>query len=243
MQTIPTGEDIKARRTVRFARGHLSKYAGWTGTLVGYNDLYDSVHVYVNAPGNPESGSKITYSRKDAEFCDEKGPRDVERREVPDIALTGHRETTLRVAGVEHVVRTERGGKIRTVKQLEAAHTKAVKAAINAARQADLDAEYADMVAAAQKPRKDKKGFPGSGERARQRLLDEADAWRSKYGTAKPVKSVPCGYVDARKGFPKVTYTSVVPDYLVEIEPGHYATTEAAESMGAMAAPASPAAA
>lgn len=41
-----------------------------------------------------------------------------------------HRETLLRFAGVEHVVRTETGGKIRTVKQLEAAHTKAVKAAV-----------------------------------------------------------------------------------------------------------------
>jgi hypothetical protein len=37
------------------------------------------------------------------------------------------RETFLRIGGREVTVRTETGGKIRTVKQLEAAHTKAVK--------------------------------------------------------------------------------------------------------------------
>ncbi|MFF4478735.1 hypothetical protein ACFY1A_17200 [Streptomyces sp. NPDC001520] len=40
------------------------------------------------------------------------------------------RETTVRAAGVERVIRTELGGKVRTVKQLEATHTKAVKSAI-----------------------------------------------------------------------------------------------------------------
>ena len=71
MDSAPTIEDITARRTVRFAKGHLAKHTGWTGTLVGYNDLYDTVHVYVDAPGNPESGSKITYSRKDVEFVED----------------------------------------------------------------------------------------------------------------------------------------------------------------------------
>ncbi|MFB7188449.1 hypothetical protein ACFCZT_24770, partial [Streptomyces sp. NPDC056230] len=42
-----------------------------------------------------------------------------------------------------------------------------------------------------------------------------------------------CNYVDARKGFPKVATGKAVPDYLVEVEPGRYATAEAAESMGA----------
>ncbi|MFD5504638.1 hypothetical protein ACFWJS_33845 [Streptomyces sp. NPDC127061] len=42
-----------------------------------------------------------------------------------------------------------------------------------------------------------------------------------------------CNYVDARKGFPKAPAGKAVPDYLVEVAPGHYATAEAAESMGA----------
>lgn len=144
-----------------------------------------------------------------------------------------YRETTIRVAGVDRVIRTERAGKVKTVKQLEAAHTKAVKAAINAARQAKLDEQYADLAADAQKPRADKEGWPGSGELARQSLITQAETWRAKYGMAAPVKNVPTNFVDARKPFPKVTFTTDVPEYLVELTPGNYATPEAAASMGA----------
>lgn len=64
---------------------------------------------------------------------------------VEEPAPVEHRETTIRVADVERVIRTEVGGKIRTVKQLEAAHTKAVKAAIVAACQGKLDKQYASL--------------------------------------------------------------------------------------------------
>ncbi|WP_326742628.1 hypothetical protein [Streptomyces sp. NBC_01768] len=42
-----------------------------------------------------------------------------------------------------------------------------------------------------------------------------------------------CNWVDARKGFPKAPTGKPIPDYLVEVAPGHYATAEAAKSMGA----------
>ncbi|MFJ5103229.1 hypothetical protein [Streptomyces sp. NPDC088554] len=140
------------------------------------------------------------------------------------------RETKLRIFGVERIVRTERAG---SVKQLEAAHMKAVKAAIDNGRQAKLDAEYADMVSAAQEPVADREGFPGSGERSRRRALENAEMWHHTYGTAKPVKAISSAYVGARKGFPKASCGKPIPEYLVEIAPGHYATAEAAQSLGA----------
>jgi hypothetical protein len=142
------------------------------------------------------------------------------------------RETMIRVSGVEQTIRTERGGKIRTPAQLESAHMKAVKAAILAARQSKLDAQYADRLADAEKPQQDAEGLPGSGERTRQNLVTQAKIWRHTHGTAAPVKSVAINYVDVRKGFPKVAFKSEVPDYFVEVAPGHYATAEAAKSMG-----------
>ncbi|MDH6625788.1 hypothetical protein M2271_003599 [Streptomyces sp. LBL] len=144
-----------------------------------------------------------------------------------------YRETMIRINGVERVIRTELGGKIRTVKQLEAAQLKAVKDGVVAMRQTKLDTQYDEMVTDAQAPQKDKKGWPGSGERTRQNLLDQAEIWRAKYGTAGPVRNVTTSYVNARKGFPKVTFTSTVPEYLIETAPGEYATPEAAKSMGA----------
>jgi hypothetical protein len=57
------------------------------------------------------------------------------------------RETTVRVAGAERVVRTELGGRIRTTKQLETAHTRAVKAALIEMRAANLPA-YREALAA-----------------------------------------------------------------------------------------------
>jgi hypothetical protein len=111
------------------------------------------------------------------------------------------RETTIRVAGVDRVIRTELSGKIRNVKQLEAAHTKDVKAAIIdmriAASPDSMPREMADRLA--------------------------------RRATQFPA----CNYVAARKGFPKATSTSDVPEYLVKVGEDEYATTEAAESMGA----------
>jgi hypothetical protein len=52
------------------------------------------------------------------------------------------RETYLRVDGREVTVRTETGGKIRTVRQLEAAHTKAVKDAIKALRLREVEERH-----------------------------------------------------------------------------------------------------
>ncbi|MER7922119.1 hypothetical protein ABTY96_03110 [Streptomyces sp. NPDC096057] len=222
MQTIPTTDDIKARRTVRFAAGHLAKYEGWTGTLVGYNSLYDTVHVYVDAPGNPESGSKISYGRKDVEFCDKPGESAiVERREVPVPAPVEHRETVLRVAGVERVIRTEVGGKIRSVKQLEAAHTKAVKAAIIELRKANLDGyrrALATLEAESWSPRRDR----------------DIEAMKRTVRRAERGTLISHGTYDVaavRRPFPPVRYTETVPEYLVEVEPGHYATEEAAEQL------------
>jgi hypothetical protein len=58
------------------------------------------------------------------------------------------RETRVTVAGTEHVIRTELGGKVRTVRQLESTHTKAVKAALIDARRANLPALMAAAKAA-----------------------------------------------------------------------------------------------
>jgi hypothetical protein len=184
-----------------------------------------------------------TYKGIDAAFRNGEKLADVEYPEpapkveaapvVDEPAKVEHRETTIRVAGTERVIRTEAGGKVRNVKQLEAAHMKALKAALVAARQAKLDEQYADMVADAQKPRDDTEGFPGSGERSRQRALTDAEIWRHKYGTAEQLKPVACNYVDARKGFPKVTFKPDIPEYLVKVAPDKYATVDAAKSMGA----------
>ncbi|WP_406161078.1 hypothetical protein [Streptomyces canus] len=210
MQTIPTAEDIKARRMVRFTAGHLAKYEGWTGTLVGYNDLYDTVHVYVDAPGNPESGSKISYGRKDVEFCDERDRTSVvERREVPAPAPSEHRETRLTVAGVERVIRTEIGGKIRTVKQLEAGHTKTVKAALVEMRKVGAPTLRAKARAV---------GDGGTGAFSKLAARWERGVFVS-HGTP-GVSTAP---------FPKVRYTTEIPGYLFEIDPGHWVTEGAAE--------------
>lgn len=149
----------------------------------------------------------------------------------------GYRETTIRVHGVERIIRTELAGAVKTVKQLEAAHAKAVKAAITDARQAKLDARYADLVADAQKPQEDTAGFPGAGERHRERALAEAGEWRRVYGTAKPLKSPTCNYVDARKGFPSVRFTDKPSDkFLIQVAPGEYVSRELLETVYAPAA-------
>ncbi|GGX26587.1 hypothetical protein [Streptomyces chryseus] len=222
MLTTPTAKDIKARRTVRFAAGHLAQHTDWTGTVVGYSALYDTVHVYVDAPGNSESGSKITYSRKDVEWCE------------PTPAVVEHRETTIRVAGVDRVIRTERTGKVRTVAQLEAAHTKAVKAHLAELEKAGAEQRHADAIASIHAGLwEDKEGFPGSGKRLYERAVSEEEI---RHMTRKPREFTPVktAYTDARKGWPKVpSKPAPVPSYMAEIESGHWVTPEVAESLKA----------
>lgn len=140
------------------------------------------------------------------------------------------RETTLTLAGVAHTIRTERTG---SVKQLEAAHLKAVKAAIDNTRAQGVARRNAEELASLRaKTWEDREGFPGSGERSRSNAIVQAEIRHLKY-TAPKVRNVTCNYVDARKGLPKVTFGKPVPEYLVEVAPGEYATAEAAEGMAA----------
>ncbi|MEU0860668.1 hypothetical protein ABZ352_35680 [Streptomyces griseofuscus] len=129
------------------------------------------------------------------------------------------RETTITVAGVERVVRTEMASKVRTVKQLEAAHTKAVKATITEMRRANLGAyksTLAKLEAEPWSPARDR------DIEATKRIVRRAERGTlSAHGTP-GVSTAP---------FPKVKFTEEVPPYLVEVAPGHYATEEAAETL------------
>ncbi|MFF5655229.1 hypothetical protein [[Kitasatospora] papulosa] len=64
--------------------------------------------------------------------------------------MTDFRETTLTVYGVTQTVRTERTGRVRTVKQLDTAHTKAVRTALTELHEAGKG----DALAAAEKAAK-----------------------------------------------------------------------------------------
>lgn len=123
-----------------------------------------------------------------------------------------YRETTIRVAGVERVIRTD--GQ-RTVKLLEAAHTKAVKAAL---------IEMRKVGAASLRERAAKVGDGGKGEYSKLANRWEGGVFAS-HGTYEVAAM--------RKPFPKARFTDETPAYLVEIAPGEFATAEAAESMGA----------
>jgi hypothetical protein len=138
------------------------------------------------------------------------------------------RETTVRVYGVERVVRTERAG---SAKQLEAAHTKAVKAALEEMHTAELDRAHTDDMAALERKRwKDREGWAGSGARAKENAIRQT---KESHETRRLRKfNLPkCNYVDTRKGWPKVTFKVGIPDYLDEVAPGEYATREVAETM------------
>lgn len=142
---------------------------------------------------------------------------------VEEPAEVEHRETTLTVAGVEHIVRTEVGGKVRTVKQLEAAHTKAVKAALVELRRTNLPA----LEAAAKK---------AEAKAVRGTWLDKDEAKRLRNAVRRAERGTlySCGTYDVatmRKPHPPVRFTETVPEYLVEVEPGHYATDDAAEQL------------
>ncbi|MFD7776611.1 hypothetical protein [Streptomyces sp. NPDC059753] len=129
------------------------------------------------------------------------------------------RETTVTVADVERVIRTEVGGKIRTVKQLEAAHTKSVKATVIEMRRGNLDAYrlgLATLEAAAWTPARDR------DIEATKRVIRRAERGTlTSHGTP-GVSTAP---------FPKVRYTTEIPEYLTEVAPNHYATAEAAEGL------------
>lgn len=135
------------------------------------------------------------------------------------------RETTIRVAGVERVIRTERVDKVRTVKQLEAAHTKAVKAVVIEMRRANLPA----FKVSADKAEVEAKKSRGSwllaedAKRARNIVRRAERGTLPSYGT--------CDVATMKKPFPKVKFTDEVPAYLTEVEPGHYATEEVAEEL------------
>jgi hypothetical protein len=134
-------------------------------------------------------------------------------------STTNYRETMIRVASIERVIRTEMGGKVRTAKQLEAAHTKAVKGALVDMRRANLDGFKRAAVELEARP-----WFPLKDQDVKRA---HNIARRAERGT---LHSHGTPGVDA-KPFPPVRYTETVPEYLVEVEPGHYATAEAAESL------------
>jgi hypothetical protein len=130
---------------------------------------------------------------------------------VNEPAPVEHRETTIRVAGVERVIRTEVGGKVRTVKQLEAAHAKSVKAALVEMRKAGAPTLRAKARAV---------GDGGKGEFSKLAARWERGVFAA-HGTP-GVSSAP---------FPKFRFTGEIPEYLTEVAPGHYATAEAAEGL------------
>lgn len=129
------------------------------------------------------------------------------------------RETTVRVFGVERVVRTQR---TTTVKALEAAHTKAVKAALTELTTAPSEKRTARLAGLEKQSRMEGRSTTGNRTRA---YIDHIHTPK--------FRAPECGWNDARKGWPKVRFSSVVPDYLDEVAPGEYATPEAAATMTA----------
>ncbi|MFE5723529.1 hypothetical protein [Streptomyces erythrochromogenes] len=134
------------------------------------------------------------------------------------------RETTVRVAGVDHRVRTEAGGRVRTVAQLESAHTKAVKAKILELRRANLPAYRAAVVAA-----------EAASQRVGKRWLEEQDAVRARALLRRAERGTFVSHASpwaaALRPTPKFRFTGEVPAYLVEIEANHYATSDAAQQL------------
>ena len=127
--------------------------------------------------------------------------------------MADFRETTVTVTGTTRTIRTERIG---TVKQLEAAHTKAVKAALVEMRKAAIPAL---------RERRD----PALGPLIRLAWFAEQVAQWEK-GTFAPTPGT-YSVAAMRKPWPKPTRRPV-PEYLVEVAPGEFATREAAEAMG-----------
>ncbi|MGW1976693.1 hypothetical protein [Streptomyces sp. NPDC001889] len=112
--------------------------------------------------------------------------------------MNDFRETRIRVAGVEQVIRTERVG---SLKQLESKHSRAVKDALISLR---------------------------TKENARTFHQELAET-KARTATRFPSYT---DHTSARKAHPRPARGGV-PDYLVQLSPGHYATSEAADSLGA----------
>ncbi|WP_331732063.1 hypothetical protein OG592_41100 (plasmid) [Streptomyces avidinii] len=134
------------------------------------------------------------------------------------------RETTVRVAGVYHRVRTEIEGRVRTVAQLESAHTRAVKAKIAELRGANLPAYRAAVIAA-----------EAASERVGKRWLEEQGAVRARAIFRRAERGTFVSHASPwaadLRPTPKFRFTGEVPGYLVEIEANHYATPDAAEQL------------
>ncbi|WP_329449073.1 hypothetical protein OG906_41345 (plasmid) [Streptomyces sp. NBC_01426] len=134
------------------------------------------------------------------------------------------RETTVRVAGVDHVVRTDVAGRVRTVTQLESAHAKAVKAKIAELRTANLAVYRAAAVDA-----------EAASKRIGKRWIEEQAAVRARAIVRRAERGTFVSHTSAwaadLRPTPKFRFTGEIPDSLVEIEPDHYATFEAAEQL------------
>ncbi|MDX3551020.1 hypothetical protein PV729_04405 [Streptomyces europaeiscabiei] len=142
-----------------------------------------------------------------------------EPAEKEGTSSTDYRETTIRIAGTVHVVRTERGS--ASVRQLEAAHTKAVRNTIVAARKSTLPALEASAKAAEDAASGHRSG-PALEEATRRR----AAVRRAQRGTLPSWGTY--NVEAAAKPFPRVRFTGKIPEYLTEVEPGHYVTQGAA---------------
>ncbi|MEW1551407.1 hypothetical protein [Streptomyces tsukubensis] len=160
--------------------------------------------------------------------------------------MTDFRETLIRIYGTEHIIRTERTG---SVKQLEAAHTRAVKTAITEIRVARIDEEFHTEPTAEEEAAERRRwyafftdGHQGPlREWASERVDDMvASALSERWGSVrehvqnlrKQAAPRAVRFTDVPKSarpFPPVKYTNGVPAGLVEVVPGHYATPEAAE--------------
>ncbi|GGY89037.1 hypothetical protein GCM10010327_19750 [Streptomyces nitrosporeus] len=198
--------------------------AGWYLTHYGTTDL----HIAADRAGVSAvklSGEAI-HAYREVQRTAEPAPAEklAEELEVAEELTVGYRETLVRVADAECVIRTEVGGKIRTSKQLETAHTNAVKAALIEMRRANLTAFKAAAEAAEEK-----------SERVGRRWLEEKDAKRARAIVRRAERGTFHSHISPwatdLKPFPKVRFTDKVPVYLVEVAPGHYATAEAAEQL------------
>lgn len=145
------------------------------------------------------------------------------------------RETVLTLIGVRHIVRTERGN--GTVAQLDAKHTKAVKAFLETDHRRIIDAGHADRVAhlkAAGYP--DPEGWgdngKGLGESIRARDIAQEEARYAKSPKlGRRYRFPQCNWDATRRPLRALPTTDPL-TYLTEVEPGHYATAEAAEGLG-----------
>ncbi|MDX2794054.1 hypothetical protein [Streptomyces scabiei] len=135
------------------------------------------------------------------------------------------RETTIRVAGVDRVIRTEIDGRVRTVKQLEAAHTKTVRATIVEMRRENLP----NLKAAAAKAELAAKESPYSSLALANAKATKGFVRQAERGTLPSYGTYDVATM--KKPFPKARFTGEIPEYFMEIEPGHFVTEEVAEGM------------